>query len=150
MTTKKIEARGYIFQIAVGGGPTWTSILGIKTFTANPGDKDAHVETTDFDSQGQYEEVVLQRGGSLKLEGTRRIDAATGIADPGQAALDALAQGLGDASVGQIRFRYRTEVQWRNWPATAKSGELGGGTNDLGKWSMEITRTGAETLTAAP
>ncbi|MFD7413533.1 phage tail tube protein [Kitasatospora purpeofusca] len=150
MATKKIEARGYIFQVAVGGGPTWTPVLGLKTFSVNPGDHDAHTEATDFDSNGQYEEVVLQRGGSLKLEGTRRIDQATGLADPGQAALDALAQGLADSSVGQIRFRYRTEVQWRVWPVTAKSGELGGGTNDLGKWSMEIHRTGAETLTAAP
>ncbi|MFI6443827.1 phage tail tube protein [Kitasatospora sp. NPDC050543] len=150
MATKKIEARGYILQVAVGGGPTWTPVAGLKTLTYNPGDKDSHTESTDFDSNGQYEEVVLQRGGSLKLEGTRRVDAATGIADPGQAALDALAQGLADNSVGQIRFRYRTEVQWRNWYVTAKAAEQGGGTNDLGKWGVELTRTGAETLTAAP
>ncbi len=150
MATKKIAARGWLFQIAVGPTPTWTNIAGLKTFTYNPGDKDAHTETTDFDSGGQYEEIVLQRGASLKLEGQRRIDPATGVADPGQAALDALAQGLADASVGQVRFRYNTEVQWRNWSVTAKSSEQGGGTNDISKWGMELVRTGTEALTAAP
>jgi hypothetical protein len=150
VATKKIEARGYIVQVAVGATPTWTAVAGLTTLTPNYGDHDAHTESTDFDSQGQYEEVVLQRGGSLKLEGIRRVDPVTGIADPGQAALDALAQGLGDNSLGQIRFRYRTETQWRVWTVTAKSTEFGGGTNDLGKWGVELNRSGAETLTAAP
>lgn len=150
MTTSKISARGYIFQVAVGAGPTWTPIAGIKTFAPNPGDHDSHVDATDFDSNGQYEEMVLQRGASLKLEGNRRIDKTTGLADPGQKALDDLAQGLAENSIGQIRYRHSTEVQWRVWNCTAKSSELGGGTNDLGKWGMEIHRTGAETLVAAP
>ncbi|MFB7908111.1 phage tail tube protein [Kitasatospora sp. NPDC056076] len=150
MATSKIAARGYIFQVGVGAGPTWTPVAGIKSFSHNPGDHDAHTESTDFDSQGQYEEIVLQRGGSLKLEGLRRIDKTTGLADPGQAALDALAQGLADNSVGQIRFRHSTELQWRVWSCTAKAQELGGDTNALGKWGMEIARTGAETYMAAP
>jgi hypothetical protein len=150
VATKKIEARGYIFQIAVGATPTWTNIAGVKTLTVNPGDKVQAVDATDFDSAGQYEEVVLQRGGSMKLEGTRRIDPATGLPDAGQSACDALAQGLVDTSVGQIRFRYRTETQWRVWSVTATAGEQGGATNDLGKWSCNFTRTGAESLVAAP
>lgn len=150
MATRKIAARGYIFQVAVGPTPTWTAVLGLKTFTPNLGDHDAHTEATDFDSQGQYEELVLQRGASLKLEGNRRIDPVTGLADAGQAALDALAQGLVENSVGQIRWRHSSELQWRVWNVTAKSTELGGGTNDLGKWGMELHRTGAETLVAAP
>ncbi|WP_441251199.1 phage tail tube protein [Kitasatospora sp. McL0602] len=150
MATKKIEARGWLFQVAVGATPTWTPIAGLTTFSWNPGDKVQETETTDFDSGGQFEQIVLQRGGSLKLEARRRLDPATGIADPGQAALDILAQGLADSSVGQIRFRFRTETQWRNWPVTAKASEQGGATNDMSKWGIELTRTGAETLTAAP
>ncbi|MFF1790748.1 phage tail tube protein [Kitasatospora sp. NPDC058243] len=150
MATSKIAARNYLFQVAVGATPTWNSIAGLKSFSHNPGDHDSHTESTDFDSQGQYEEIVLQRGGSLKLEGLRRIDKVTGLADPGQAALDALAQGLVDASIGQIRFRHQSETQWRVWNCTAKSAELGGDTNALGKWGMELTRTGAETYMAAP
>lgn len=150
MATNKIEARGYIFQVPIGSGPTWTGVKGLTTFTPNPGDKVQQVETTDFDSAGQYEETVLQRGGSIKLEGWRRIDPTTGLADPGQGYLDALAQGLIDTSVGQIRFRHRTETQWRVWNVTAKASELGGGTNDMGKWGMELTRTGAEIPVAAP
>ena len=148
MATKKIAARGFIFQVA--NGAAWVGIAGIKTFTVNYGDHDQHVDATDFDSAGQYEEIVLQRGGSLKLEGTRRRDPATGLADPGQALLDALGQGLSDSSIGQIRFRYQTEVQWRVWSVTAKPSEEGGATNDLGKWGMELARTGAETYTSAP
>jgi hypothetical protein len=150
MATKKIAARGWLFQVAVGATPTWTNIAGLKTFTYNAGDKDAHTETTDFDSGGQYEETVLQRGGSIKLEGQRRIDPVTGGADAGQAALDILAQGVADASIGQIRFRYNTEVLWRVWNITAKSTEQGGGTNDMSKWGMELVRTGAESTAPAP
>ncbi len=150
MATKRIEARGWIFQVAVGATPTWTPVAGLKTFTFNPGDKAVQTDATDFDSQGQYEEVVLQRGGTMKVDGTARRDPATGLADPGQAALDALAQGLADTSIGQIRFRYRTETQWRVWTVTAKGAEVGGATNDLSKWGMELTRTGAETYTSAP
>jgi len=148
MATKKISARGFIFQAA--SGASWVGIAGLKTFTVNYGDHDVHVDATDFDSAGQYEEVVLQRGASLKLEGTRRRDPATGLADAGQAVLDTLAQGLSDSSIGQIRFRYSTEVQWRVWNVTAKATEEGGGTNELGKWGMELARTGAETTTSAP
>ncbi|MGW4695152.1 phage tail tube protein [Kitasatospora cineracea] len=150
MAATKIAARGYVFQIGVGATPTWTSIGGLTSFSVNPGDHDAHTESTDFDSNGQYEEIVLQRGGSIKLEGRRKIDKATGAADAGQAAVDALAQGLADNSIGQIRFRHSSETQWRVWNCTAKSTEQGGGTNDLGKWGAELARTGAETLVAAP
>jgi hypothetical protein len=150
MATKRISARGWIVQVAVGATPTWTPVAGLKTFTFNPGDKIQQTDATDFDSAGQYEEVVLQRGATMKLEGNGRKDPATGLADPGQAALDALAQGLGDSSIGQIRFRYTTETQYRVWNVTAKAAEVGGATNDLSKWGMELTRTGAETYMAAP
>ncbi len=150
MTATKIAARGYVFQIGVGAVPTWTNIGGLTSFSVNPGDHDAHVDSTDFDSDGEYEETVLQRGASIKLEGRRKIDKATGAVDAGQAAVDALAQGLAEDSIGLIRYRHSTETKWRVWNCTAKSSELGGGTNDLGKWGAEIHRCGAETLVAAP
>ncbi|GAA1977417.1 phage tail tube protein [Kitasatospora viridis] len=150
MATRRIEARGWSVQIAVGATPTWTPVAGLKSLTYNPGDKATQTDATDFDSQGQYEEVVLQRGATMKLDGTRRIDPATGLPDPGQGALDALAQGLGDTSTGQIRFRYRTETQWRVWTVTATAAEQGGATNDLSKWGMVLTRCGAETYVSAP
>lgn len=150
MAATKIAARGYIFQIGVGATPTWTNIGGLTSFSVNPGDHDAHTESTDFDSGGQYEELVMQRGASIKLEGRRKIDKASGQPDAGQAAVDTLAQGVADASIGVIRYRHSSETQWRVWNCTAKSSEQGGGTNDLGKWGAEIHRTGAETLVAAP
>ena len=148
MAATKVAARNYVFQIAVGATPTWTDVAGLKTFTSNPGDKAVMTEATDFDSDGQYEELAMQRGGSLKLEGNRKLDATTGLADPGQAACDALAQGLVDASLGQIRFRHQSETSWHVWTVTATAGEQGGQTNDLGKWSCDFTRSGAETTMA--
>jgi hypothetical protein len=148
VATKKIAARNIIVQVA--SGASWLAVAGIKNLVPNYGDHDQHVDATDYDSNGQYEEVVLQRGGSFKIEGFRRRDPATGLADPGQAALDTLAQGLSDSSIGQIRFRHSSETQWRVWNCTAKATEEGGAPNDLGKWGMEINRTGAETYMAAP
>jgi hypothetical protein len=150
LATTKIEARGWMFQVGVGAGPTWTPVGGISSFTFNPGDKTQETEVTDFDSQGNFEQVITQRGATMKVDGRRRMDRTTGLADPGQAALDALAQGVVDFSVGQIRFRYKNETQWRVWNCTVKAAEQGGATNDISKWGVEITRTGAETYMAAP
>ena len=148
MATQKIEARGWIFEIYDAAGTTWVRVKGVTNFTYNPGENTENVDTTDFDSEGQYEELVLQRGATLGLEGQRRMDSVTGAPDPGQALCDELAQGLVEESLGQIRFRHRLETQWRLWNVTATAGEQGGETNATSSWACDFVRSGAETTTA--
>lgn len=141
----KIDARGWVFQVQTGGNE-WTQIGGINSFELNPGENNETVDTTDFDSDGEYEGEVMQRGASLQLDGHRKKDDDTGETDPGQAAVDALATKKSRESLGSIRFRHDSEDEWTVWPtAYVVPGSLGGGNNDKTSWSATFTRSGAAT-----
>ena len=145
----KIDARGWIFQIQTG--PTeWTEIGGINTFEL---DRDAEGETTDdttFRSGGVYEGHAAQRGASCNLEGFYEVDDADDTAqDPGQVAVDELAEQVGRASLGGFRFRHETQAEWKVWAtAYVNPGAVGGGNNDNTSWSATFTRSGVATTAA--
>ncbi|MEV8055152.1 hypothetical protein AB0P37_01145 [Streptomyces antimycoticus] len=129
---------------ADAGAETWLPISGITTFTHNPGENEETVDTTAFDSDGLYEQDVMQRGATLEVEGQYRIDKTTKAQDPGQAYIDhEWAQRLGIDSRNRVRWRHNTQTQWVIWDATVTPGEQGGGNNDKTSWSATITRCGA-------
>jgi len=142
MATEKYDARGCTFEIAVGATPSWTAIGGINTFTkSNANEKDTDV--TDYSSNGEYEGQMMQRGQSLKLEGFRLLDPTTGAGDPGQAAVETLAKGIGNASLGQIRFCAPGDTEYEVWTCYASMGDQGGDQNAKVSWSVTFTRSGA-------
>ncbi|MCQ8829861.1 phage tail tube protein [Streptomyces malaysiensis] len=148
---RPIDARGWIFEVedADAGAETWLPISGITTFTHNPGENEETVDTTAFDSDGLYEQDVMQRGATLEVEGQYRIDKTTKAQDPGQAYIDhEWAQRLGIDSRNRVRWRHNTQTQWVIWDATVTPGEQGGGNNDKTSWSCTITRCGAPTSAA--
>lgn len=144
MAVKKIPARDIIVQVHDGETPgTWMDIKGLTTATINPAENEEMVDATTFDSAGHYEQVAMQRGASLSLEGFLLKDPDTGNQDPGQARCEELATAVGIASHGSIRFRHPMDSEWRVWPeATFSVGEQGGGNNDLTTWSCTIVRSG--------
>lgn len=146
MSAEKYDARACTFQIAVGATPSWTDIGGINSFTKSRDSKD--VDTTDFASQGEYEGQIMQRGKTLKLEGFRLIDPDTGTLDPGQAAVEALADQVSKASLGQIRFCAPGDTEYEVWTAYAEMGDEGGDQNEEVSWSVTFTRSGASTTMA--
>ncbi|MGA5354049.1 phage tail tube protein [Streptomyces thermodiastaticus] len=154
MAGRPIDARGWVFEVLDMDATeeTWLPISGVNTFTHNPGENEETVDTTVFDSDGMYEQDVMQRGASLELEGLYYVDKATGERDPGQAYVDTVwANALGVDSRGMIRWRHKSQTQWVVWEATVTPGEQGGGNNDKTSWSASFTRCGApSTLAVTP
>ncbi|MEU2759392.1 hypothetical protein [Streptomyces sp. NPDC007094] len=149
--SRPIDARGWIFEVedAEAGSETWIPIAGINTFTHNPAENEETTETTVFESEGQYEQDVMQRGASLSIEGQYRIDKTTKAQDPGQAYIDTVwTNRLGFESRNRVRWRHATQTQWVVWDSTVTPGEQGGGNNDKTSWSATITRCGTATVAA--
>ena len=142
----KINARDWLFEVSPdpdAGTPVWNAIAGLTSFTLSNSEGEESVETTDFDSAGIHESQAMQRGASLSLEGNVVRNGA--VADPGQAAADALALLVGEASLGGVRFRHTSDTDWTVWTAWVSKGDNAGGNNDKTSWSASFTRSGAAT-----
>ncbi|WP_079405472.1 phage tail tube protein [Streptomyces sp. 3211] len=149
--TRPIDARGWRFEVqdSTADPDVWLPIAGIDTWNYNPSENEETTETTAFDSDGQFEQDVMQRGASLSIEGKYRVHKTTKARDPGQAYIDDdWVERVGFESRNQIRYRHETQTAWRVWEATVSPGEQGGGNNDKTSWSATFTRCGAATTMA--
>jgi hypothetical protein len=153
MAAEQYNARSCQFQIENPGSPGTFVDIGaggdaIMTFSVS---READTtDTTDFASAGNAESQVMQRGKTLKLEGKRLKDVTTGALDPGQQLVETLADQVGTASLGRIRFAAPGDTTWEVWTCTAQLGDQGGGNNDKVSWSVTFTRSGASTTLPRP
>ncbi|WP_399088026.1 phage tail tube protein [Streptomyces sp. BBFR2] len=148
MAVRPIDARRWLFEVqdADATTETWLPIAGLTSFTHNPGENEETAETTAFDSEGYFEQDVMQRGATIEIEGQYRIDPKSGAQDPGQAYIDTVwANRLGIDSRNAVRWRHASQQAWVVWEATVTPGEQGGETNDKTSWSATITRCGKPT-----
>lgn len=145
MPLVKINARDIRIEVADSNGTTWVPVGGLNSAVPNGGENEEVVDTTTFDSNGYYEQEVIQRGATMELEGFLLQDPETGAPDPGQSRVEALATQVGFASVGRVRFRHPKDTVWKVWNATFTLGEQGGGNNDKSAWAVTITRSGPST-----
>jgi len=142
MTVKKVLARGWTFEINTGtiAVPVWVEIKGVTSFKPKPGKKDA--DAGDFDSAGIDEHVVASRSYELTLSGKYLEDPDNGDRDPGQEALEALADAVGDDSLKQHRVTTPGgTVKVALFSADVVPG--GGERDDLADWETTLTRSGA-------
>ncbi|MFC8584226.1 phage tail tube protein [Streptomyces sp. NPDC057217] len=147
-TTRPIDARGWLFEVQdlEAETETWLPIAGIDSWSMNPGENEETSENTAFDSEGYYEEDVMQRGASITVEGKFRIHKVTKERDPGQAYIDGdWTNRLGFDSHNPIRYRHNTQTSWVVWDATMSPGEQSGGNNDKTAWSATFRRNGKPT-----
>lgn len=144
---RPIDARGWIFEVEDADAPsTWLPVGGITTFTHNPGENEETADVTVFDSEGFYEQDVMQRGATLSISGLYHVNKGTTTQDAGQAYIDhEWAQRLGIESRNNVRWRHKTQNTWVLWEATVTPGEQGGGNNEKTTWSATFTRCGAPT-----
>lgn len=149
MASRKVPARDIIVQVESVTPGTWLGIGGVNSVTVNLSENEEKTETTDFASAGRYEELVMQRGASLAIEGSIKKDHLTGVQDTGQARCEVIGDGLVYASLGAVRFRHPADALWKVWTeATFSLGEQGGDNNAMTSWSVTITRSGASTTAA--
>lgn len=151
MAPVKIPVRDIIFEVSDGAAtPVWTEVGGLTSFTFNPGENEETSDNTTFDSEGAYEQYVMQRGAVIELEGKLLSDPADDARDPGQEQIEENAGGdkVGIASLGKVRFRRPGATSWKVWSCTFTLGEQGGETNDTSGWAATITRSGKSTTAA--
>ncbi|MEV0586320.1 hypothetical protein [Nonomuraea sp. NPDC050310] len=150
MTQRRINARDMIFQVEDATPDTWLAVERLQNFNVNPGENEETAEVTDYDSDGAYEQEIMQRGASIECEGLVLMDDLTGALPPGRARMEAMCgeDKVGYDSLGRVRFRHPFSTTWRIWTCTFSLGEQGGETNDKTSWSCTVTKSG-KTTTAA-
>ena len=144
MATEQLNARDLILEVSDGAGtPVWTQVGGITEVAINYGENEETEDTTTFDSGGNYEQEIMQRGRSLNIKGKALVDTVTGAREPGQLQLNEYAELTGTASKVPIRMRYPLDTEWITWSATVTRGSEGGGTNNKTGFEYTLTRSGA-------
>lgn len=150
MSAVQIKARDIIVEVEDSTPDTWLKVENLKTATINKGENEETVDRTNFDSDGAYEQWIMQRGASMALAGDELKDNVTGALQPGRARVEELGgeDAVGADSIGRIRFRHPLDTEWRIWECTVSLGETGGETNATSAWAATITKSG-KTTTAA-
>lgn len=140
---RPIDARGWIFEVEDLGTPdTWLRIGNLTSWSHNPGENEETADTTVFESDGHYEQDVMQRGATIEVSGL--YAATAGAQDPGQAYVDNVwTYRLGEDSRNQVRYRHTSQTSWTVWEATVTPGEQSGETNAKTSWGATFTRCGA-------
>jgi hypothetical protein len=147
MTAVQIPARDIIIQAESATPDTWLRVENLKSATINRAENEETADITNFDSEGAYEQWVMQRGASMALAGDELKDHLTGALQPGRARIEEMAgeDKVGFDSLGRIRFRHPMDTEWKIWSCTVSVGETGGETNPVSAWSATITKSGLTT-----
>lgn len=147
MAQRRINARDIIVEIEASTPDTFLAVEKLQNVVVNYGENEETVDVTDYDSDGAYEQEIMQRGASMTLEGLHLMDSSTGDLPAGRARVEEMAgeAKLGADSLAKVRFRYPTATVWRIWTCTVSLGEQGGATNDKTTWSATITKSGPTT-----
>jgi hypothetical protein len=144
MALTKIPARDFTIEIDANygesGGENFIPIGGIESLTPSPSTNRA--DTTDYDSQGVAEHMVMERGLAFTISGRHLEDAATGERDAGQAAVEALARRVGLNSNGSFKVT-SPGGNVDSFLASAEVTTAGGGHNDPATWGAALTINGA-------
>ena len=144
MPKVKIPARDIVIEVQSEDedGEVWVEVGGLTNAVPDKSENEEEVDSTTFHSRGQYEQMIMQRGAQLEMEGFTLKDPETGERDEGQAACLAMARTVGYESVGTVRFRWPMDPEWTVWDATFTLGEKGGENNDLKAFNCTVVRSG--------
>lgn len=145
----QINARDWVFEVSEDptiATPVWAQIAGLESFELNSSEDEEVADTTTFESGGVRESQPLQRGASLQVQG--KIKRTATVQDAGQVSCDNLAELVGDAALGGVRFRHTSDTDWTVWNAWVSKGNNGGATNEKTTWSATFHRSGAATTAA--
>lgn len=146
MATTKINARDWTFEIGDGDpggtGEVYTEIGGINTMTIGREAEDT--DTTTFESAGNAEHEVMQRGRTFEVEGFYLEDVADGTRDPGQEMVETVGDAVGTNSLRNLRITSPGGTTLTQ-QVSVEVGDVGGGNNDKTSWSATFTRSGATT-----
>lgn len=149
MPTNQINARDWVFQVLASDGITWVDIAGVNKFTLKRNASEATADTTVFTSAGTEESQAMQRGADMTVEG-KWILTSGNVRDPGQLRIEVLGLLVGEASLGQIRFRHIVQTLWTVWTAWISLADNAGGNNEKVGWGFTANKSGVGTTLTAP
>lgn len=113
-------------------------VNGLKTIKLSPGAKEADITTQ---SSGDYDEhLIARRTMEITLEGYR-LEASDGSRDPGQAAVEALAEQIDYASLGQWTLTSPGGEE-RKFKGSVTMSDLGGEIDEGQAWGCKIKQSG--------
>ena len=143
MGLEKVLMRDVMAEINTGtvAVPNWVEILGINNIERKS--EAEKKDVADNKSGGNKDSRVTARGETWTLRGDRWEDPVTGARDPGQEAVETLAEAKGYSdSVKQFRFTSPGGIA-RVCLATAVVQPMAGGKEDFSTWEAEIEKCGA-------
>ena len=141
MAVTKVSAAGFTFAVW-DGVSAYVTILGIEDWDQSNSKTDA--ETSDIDSQGLEEHIVVRRGKSLTLNGFFLEDEGDGSRDPGQTLVEAVGALTGTTSTENFRITTPGGTTHTFAASADVMGDVAkGGKNDAGRWSVALKISGA-------
>jgi len=139
-TPVKILARGWILEVYDGG---YIPVNGLSTFTFDGTKNDA--DTTSFEDSGWQTHLVASRSRSIGFEAFYLEDPDDGGRDPGQEAIEALADQIGQDSLTAFRLTSPAGTI-REFNASANVSGVGGGKDDPTGFSGTLNVSGAAAM----
>ena len=133
----KILSRDFKWEIETGTA-TYTEIKGLTSFQLNSSKNDA--DTTTFDDDGWQSHIVASLSKSVSFDGLFD-ESAVGVRDAGQAAVEALADAMGDYSIGDFKMTTPGGKAF-TMSGSVNITSIGGGNDDPSSWGFELTLTG--------
>lgn len=145
MVAENTLAREYSLTVNTGtvAAPVWTPIRGITGIS--PSQSAQRTDDTDFDTDGWEDHTVVMRSRGMSVSLLYKEDPATGVQDPGQAVLVALA----DASGGGAKkgFQYLSAAgNGDTFTASCDLAYPGGDKTNNAAFTAELTMAGAPTV----
>lgn len=144
MALVKVPARDWDVEVENAAGDTWITVAGLQTITF--GGEAEQLDTTDMDSGGWAENIIIQRARSVSLEGDWLEDTADGSRDSGQDRVDSLRDEMGQSSKGKFRLT-SPGGNVRTFNGTVTMADVGGGRNAKTSWGATINVSGTITVT---
>ena len=144
MATTKIPARDFTIEIdtAYPGTPAFIAIGGLNSLTPSPSTNRA--DTTDFDSNGVAEHLVMERGLEFTIAGTTSKTPSPATATRARPRSRRSPGRSASPPRGPSGSRARAATSTR-FLASAEVTTAGGGHNDPAAWSAKLTVSGAVT-----
>lgn len=150
-TLVKIPARHFVLELdenyGTSGGENFIAIKGLTSFAGSP--KTTDTETTDYDSDGVAEHQTMERSREFSASGFYLEDQSTGERDAGQAAIEALGELFGPASLGSFRYTSPGGNRWAFLATVEVNSPGGGGNNDMAAWGFKASISGPVSKSSA-
>jgi len=135
-----IPARNWTIEVENSAGDSFIEIDGLQTMTWSHSDE--QLDTTNMNSNGKAENMIIERSQAVSLEGDWMEDPDDGSRDPGQERVETLGNEVGLSSIGTMKLTSPGGTIYE-FDATVSLGEALGGRNEKSSWAATFNISGS-------